>query len=206
MKIIKHIQPIDERIILTSDKVLLSKTNPKGIIRYVNDYFIEISGYTEPELIGQPHNIIRHPAMPIVIFNWLWKNLSQQKNNLALIKSLTTEGKYYWITISFEIKFDKEGNVNSFLAKRNKTPQHSVQIINDLYKKILITDKENNVGIYAKNIIGILEEKNTPYSVYEKKSCISIKKRFLEKIFLTSVFMKFIAKNMLISLFSIFFF
>ncbi|MEJ2500674.1 MAG: PAS domain S-box protein, partial [Campylobacterales bacterium] len=61
-------QPVDEEIKLDPKKYIVSKTDPKGIIEYGNDYFVEISGYKESELIGQPHNIIRHPDMPKVVF------------------------------------------------------------------------------------------------------------------------------------------
>ncbi|MEJ2469266.1 MAG: PAS domain S-box protein, partial [Campylobacterales bacterium] len=65
-------QPVDEEIKLDPKKYIVSKTDPKGIIEYGNDYFVEISGYKESELIGQPHNIIRHPDMPKVVFKLMW--------------------------------------------------------------------------------------------------------------------------------------
>ncbi len=56
--------PIEKEIKLDPSRMIMSKTDPKGIIEYANDYFMEISGYEEYELMGQPHNIIRHPDMP----------------------------------------------------------------------------------------------------------------------------------------------
>lgn len=65
----------------------MSKTNKKGVVEYANEYFMEISGYEEFELIGQPHNIIRHPDMPKVIFDLMWKKLLDKENIHALVKT-----------------------------------------------------------------------------------------------------------------------
>ena len=64
----KHPTPIDHEIKLDPKRYIVSKTDPKGFIEYGNDYFVEISGYTEAELLGQPHSIIRHPDMPKIIY------------------------------------------------------------------------------------------------------------------------------------------
>ena len=58
------------------DEIIVSKTNPKGLITYANRVFIEISGYSEAELLGKPHNILRHPDMPRCVFKLLWDTIS----------------------------------------------------------------------------------------------------------------------------------
>ena len=75
----KHPEPIDRQIRLNPKKYIVSKTDPKGILEYGNDYFVEISGYSESELIGKPHNIIRHPDMPKAVFKMMWDRINEGK-------------------------------------------------------------------------------------------------------------------------------
>ena len=68
-------QPVDEQIKLDAKRYIVSRTDPKGVIEYGNDYFVEISGYKGSELVGQPHNIIRHPDMPRIVFKMMWDRI-----------------------------------------------------------------------------------------------------------------------------------
>ena len=69
--------PIDEEIVLDPKRYIVSETDAKGKITFCNDYFIEVAGYSKEELIGVPHNIVRHPDMPKVVFKLLWETISQ---------------------------------------------------------------------------------------------------------------------------------
>ncbi len=69
-------QPSGKECFFGEDDIIVSKTDPKGIITYANRVFIQISGYTEEELLGQPHNLIRHPDMPGSVFRLLWDTIS----------------------------------------------------------------------------------------------------------------------------------
>ncbi|WP_434657588.1 PAS domain S-box protein [Sulfurimonas sp. NW9] len=73
--------PIDEEIQLDPKRYIVSETDEKGKITYANDYFQEVSGYTEEELLGQPHSIVRHPDMPKVVFKLLWETIKQGKKH-----------------------------------------------------------------------------------------------------------------------------
>ena len=86
--------PIDEKMSWDESTTIKSKTDNKGIINYVNDVFVEVSEYSREELIGKPHNVVRHPDMPKVIFSHLWKNLLDGNNFNAVVKNLTKTGKY----------------------------------------------------------------------------------------------------------------
>ena len=71
--------PKNEEIELENNRYLVSETDEKGIITYCNDYFTEISGYDREELLGQQHNLIRHPDMPKVVFKLLWERIQSGK-------------------------------------------------------------------------------------------------------------------------------
>jgi len=78
-------------------ELIVSRTDLKGTITYVNDVFAMISDYDEEELIGKPHNIIRHPDMPKSIFKNLWDTIKEKKSWNGYIKNLRKDGGYYWV-------------------------------------------------------------------------------------------------------------
>jgi PAS domain S-box-containing protein len=83
-----------------ADALIVSKTDTKGKITQVNDQFIEISGFTEEELIGKPHNIVRHPDMPAEAFGDLWSTLKAGKPWTGAVKNRRKNGDYYWVLAS----------------------------------------------------------------------------------------------------------
>ena len=80
--------PINQEIKLNEKRYIVSKTDPKGIITFANPYFCMICGYSELELLGQPHNIIRHPDMPRIAFKLMWDTIQQGKDFTAVVKNL----------------------------------------------------------------------------------------------------------------------
>ncbi len=83
--------------IVPKDELIVSRTDLKGNITYANETFAQISGYEVDELIGKPHNIVRHPDMPKKIFEELWKTLKEEKAWNGFIKNLRKDGGYYWV-------------------------------------------------------------------------------------------------------------
>lgn len=84
-----------KQIKISDVQPIVSRTNLKGIIEYVNSYFCEVSGYTRSELEGAPHNIIRHPDMPKVVFKLMWERLRNKEDIFAIVKNRTKDGDYY---------------------------------------------------------------------------------------------------------------
>jgi len=102
----EHLQQIIQGI---ETNFLISKTNPKGIITYVNNLFCEVSEYTKEELIGKPHNIVRHPDMPKSVFKELWETIKDKKQAwTGVIKNKTKSGSYYWVTTNIFPIFDSQ--------------------------------------------------------------------------------------------------
>jgi len=79
------------------DELIISRTNLKGEITYANETFCEISGYNLGELIGKPHNLVRHPDMPSAVFKDLWKTLQEKKQWTGVVKNIRKDGGFYWI-------------------------------------------------------------------------------------------------------------
>jgi PAS domain S-box-containing protein len=152
--------PIDEEIELDPKRYIVSETDEKGKITYANDYFMEVSGYSQEELIGKPHNIVRHPDMPKVVFKLLWETISQGKNINAVVKNLAKDGRYYWIFTEFEIRKDTDtGKIIGYHASRKTISKHVIEVIADLYAKLLDIEKKEGVEASEKYLIAFLKEK-----------------------------------------------
>lgn len=148
---------------------IYSRTDLLGKITYVNNYFREVSGYTEEELIGSPHNIIRHPDMPKIIFKLMWERLKENKDILALVKNRAKNGDYYWVTTLFEIKYNPTTkNPSGYLAIRKAAPKKAVKTIIPLYEKLI--EIENTYGVEAseKYFLGYIDEKGVDYDTFMK--------------------------------------
>ena len=152
--------PINEEIKLDPKRYIVSETDEKGKITFCNDYFMEVSGYTKEELIGQPHSIVRHPDMPKVVFKLLWETISQGKNINAVVKNLAKDGRYYWIFTEFEIRKDADsGKIIGYHASRKAISKHVIEVIADLYAKLLEIEKREGVEASQKYLVEFLKEK-----------------------------------------------
>jgi PAS domain S-box-containing protein len=159
--------PSDREVDWNKNKVLLSKTDTKGTILYANEDFIDVSGYDEFELIGQPHNIIRHPDMPKVIFKFLWDSIKSSKNIHAIIKNMSKTGRYYWVITDFKIVADSDGEIVGYFGTRKSVPEDViVKFIEPLYKKLLHIEEASGMSASEEYLIGFLEERKKTYNEY----------------------------------------
>ncbi|CAA9199591.1 PAS domain-containing protein [Flavobacterium collinsii] len=161
---------IDKEVTWDKTQVIMSKTNAFGIIEYANEVFVDVCGYEDYELMGQPHNIIRHPDMPRVIFKVLWENLKSGKNFHAIVKNLAKSGRYYWVITDFEIAKDENGVIVNYFGRRQAVPQEVIALhIEPLYKKLLQIEAASGMEFSEKYLIGFLEEKKRTYVEYIKE-------------------------------------
>lgn len=159
--------PTKNEIKLNPKRYIVSKTDPKGIIEYGNDYFVEISGYSEAELIGKPHSLIRHPDMPKVVFKMMWDRINKAQNIMAVVKNLAKDGSYYWVITEFEPKVDPITNeIISHTAFRKAAPTKAVETIEPIYQKLLEIEKESGMQGSEKYLRGFLEEKEMTYDEF----------------------------------------
>jgi aerotaxis receptor len=119
-------------------RAAISQTDLSGIITFVNRQFCNVSGYTTDELIGQPHNIIRHPDMPSNVFEKMWRNIKSGQAWHGVVKNLRKDGLYYWVEIEvFPIKND-EDEITGYISTSKSTSKSSVQEHMELYNKTII--------------------------------------------------------------------
>jgi len=103
---------------LHNDDFIVSKTDPAGKILYGNRTFIDLSGYTEKELIGCQHNIIRHPDMPRAVFHLLWNAIKAGKEVFAYVKNLSKDGGFYWVFANVSASYDPAGHLLGYYSVR----------------------------------------------------------------------------------------
>ena len=163
-------EPVDSEIVLDPKRYIVSKTDRKGVIEYGNEYFVEISGYKESELIGSPHNLIRHPDMPKVAFKLMWERILKGENFMAIVKNLAKDGRYYWVVTEFESKRDPLTNeIISFTAFRKAAPKSAVEAITPIYEKLREIEDAKGMEASEKFLLGYLESNNTTYDEFVNK-------------------------------------
>jgi len=158
--------PTGKQIKLDPKRYIVSKTDVAGRIMYGNEYFTEISGYSERELIGTPHNILRHPEMPKAVFHLMWKRLKNGQNIMAVVKNLAKNGDHYWVTTDFDIKRNQTGEVRHFIAFRQAAPKHVVSVMEPLYETLLLIEKEQGMYASIDYLHAFLEGKNMDYDQF----------------------------------------
>jgi PAS domain S-box-containing protein len=115
---IKNIQKERRKRLLLEKYVINSTTDIKGNITYVSEAFCRISGYSEKELLGKSHNIVRHPDMPASIFEEIWKTIQKKKIWSGRIKNLKKDGSSYWVYATIEPLLDTKGYIQGYAAVR----------------------------------------------------------------------------------------
>lgn len=139
--------PINKEKTFSENELIISKTDLHGKITYGNEMFIRMSGYTVNELLYVPHNIIRHPDMPKVIFKLLWKTVKSGKEIHAYVKNLSKDGSYYWVFANITPSYDQNGNIIGYYSVRRKP---SARVLNNviipLYNELINAEKSGGVN------------------------------------------------------------
>ena len=161
---VKRPIPIDKEVSWDKTQTIMSKTDLYGTIEYANETFVDVCGYEDYELMAQPHNIIRHPDMPKVVFKVMWDNIKQGNKFHGIVKNLAKSGRYYWVITDFEYMRDENGNIKNYIARRKAVPQPVItNHIEPLYKKLLQIEQASGIDASEKYLIGFLEEKGMSY-------------------------------------------
>lgn len=130
-----HITPANSPSEFDVAELFFSTTDRKGIIGSGNDVFVRVSGWTEAELVGAPHNIIRHPDMPRCVFQLLWQYLGEQRPIAAYVKNMAKDGRYYWVLAT--VVPLTEG----YLSVRLKPTSPLLATVEPLYAELLAAER-----------------------------------------------------------------
>lgn len=136
-------QPTGRERHFDPDEIIVSKTDLKGRITYANQTFIEISEYSERELLGQPHNMIRHPEMPQAVFKLLWDAVGEGKEIFAYVVNQCKSGDHYWVLAHVTPTLDESGAVTGFHSNRRVPAPGAVETIRPIYAEMLRVEKQH---------------------------------------------------------------
>lgn len=118
--------------------IIVSKTNKQGYITYANDVFLDIAGYTEEEVLGKPHSVIRHPDMPRCIFKALWESIQGGQEIFAYVMNRAKNGDHYWVLAHVTPSVSSTGEVVGYHSNRRVPNRTSLEgTIIPLYQKLL---------------------------------------------------------------------
>lgn len=131
-----------ERLIGT-DEIVVSKTDPQGRIRYCNDVFLRVSGFSERELIGKPHNIIRHPKMPRVVFNLMWRTICAGNEFFGYVLNRCKGDDYYWVFAHVTPDLDRHGAVAGYHSNRRSVDRSAISAIAPLYDHLCAEEQRH---------------------------------------------------------------
>lgn len=124
-----------EEVVLSKDIMIVSEADEKGRIIYANDDFCKIAGFSRQELIGKPHNIVRHTDMPKAAFEDMWKTIKSGKVWKGIVKNRTKDGGYYWVNATAYPSRTVNGEIR-YISVRVKPTKEEIQIAEKLYSKL----------------------------------------------------------------------
>ena len=130
-----------------ASELIVSKTDLKGRLTYVNRLFCSLAGYTEAELLGQPHSIVRHPDMPRSVFRLLWESIENRREIFAYVKNMARNGDHYWVFAHVTPSFGADGAVAGYHSNR-RAPARDVleETIVPLYARLLAEERRHVNG------------------------------------------------------------
>jgi PAS domain S-box-containing protein len=131
----RRVWVVDEEVPYPDGRLIVSRTDLDGIITHANRSFIEMSGYSEEELIGAPHSILRHPDMPKAAFQDLWDTVQSGKIWQGYVKNLRKDGRYYWVKATV-IPNVRGGKIISYTSVRRKPERRKVEECIALYARM----------------------------------------------------------------------
>ncbi len=160
-----------ERIFNDND-IIVSKTDTKGRITYANNIFLDVAGYTLNEVMGQPHNMIRHPDMPRTVFKLLWDTMGQEKELFAYVMNRCKNGDHYWVLAHVTTSYDKDSVLTGYHSNRRVPKRETIDnVIVPLYTRLLAEEqahanRKDGMAAAEKILTDILTEKGVNYDEF----------------------------------------
>jgi PAS domain S-box-containing protein len=135
--------PNGREISFGADEIIVSKTDLKGHITYANDVFCRVSGYHATDLLGQPHNVIRHPGMPRAVFKLLWDTVQAGEEIFAYVVNLASNGDSYWVFAHVTPSFDASRKMVGYHSNRRLPYADAMPKVRALYAQLLAEESRH---------------------------------------------------------------
>lgn len=152
-------------------EIIVSKTDTHGVITYANDVFLRVAGYTEDEVLGQPHNFIRHPDMPRCVFALLWDTLRSGQEIFAYVVNMAKNGDHYWVFAHITPSHDPEGRLIGYHSNRRAMYADALPKVRDLYARLRLEEQKHKEPAKAveaghRLLVSLLREHKMDYAEF----------------------------------------
>jgi PAS domain S-box-containing protein len=151
------VTPTDIEHEVKSVDIVVSKGDAEGNITYANPIFVKLSGYSQGELLDEPHAILRHPDMPKIVFKYLWDMLKAGKDVKAFVKNLSKDGGYYWVFAHVKAATNPNGSFRNYVSTRRGMSAGAKSVIEPLYAKLLEAEKSGGMEASLKLLSEFLQ-------------------------------------------------
>ncbi|HET9516572.1 MAG TPA: PAS domain-containing protein [Actinoplanes sp.] len=126
------------------DEIIVTKTDPRGLITYANPVFLRVSALNEADALGQPHSVIRHPDMPRAIFKLLWDTIGSGQEIFAYVQNLAADGAHYWVFAHVTPSVDAANRLIGYHSNRRKPARTAVTAVTGLYAKLRAEERRHS--------------------------------------------------------------
>jgi PAS domain S-box-containing protein len=166
-----RVQPTGVEQMLSPGELIVSKTDVKGVLTYVNHVFCRMAAASESDLIGQPHNIIRHPDMPRVVFKCLWEAISSRREIFAYVKNLALDGSHYWVFAHVTPSGRQGGPITGYHSNRRAPSRDAITAVEAIYRELRRIERSHEssrdaLQASAAGLQGILDERGMTYDEF----------------------------------------
>lgn len=165
------VEPTNVERTFGEDEIIVSKTDPKGRITYANEVFLRVADYSERELMGQPHSIVRHPDMPRCVFKLLWDTVERGDEIFAYVKNMAKGGDYYWVFAHVTPSFDAGGRIVGYHSNRRLPRRDAIAKVEPIYQKLLAeeerhADRKQGMMSAFDLLLGLFKEQGVGYDEF----------------------------------------
>lgn len=165
-----NITPTQHEVFLGAEEVIVSKTDLTGRITYANRVFMRLADFSENELLGKQHNIVRHPDMPRGAFKLLWDTLRQNREFFGFVKNMTANGDFYWVFANVTPDINSRGECVGYFSVRRRPSTQAISVIQPIYEEMLAVESRSGVANAPAASIDFLQRKlkllNTTYDKF----------------------------------------
>jgi len=151
---------------LGENDFIVSKTDKKGRLTYVNKIFMDLAEYDEEELLGKPHNIVRHPDMPKAVFKLLWDRIQAKEEIFAFVINKTRNNNSYWVYANVTPSLDERDNIIGYYSVRRKPNPQAIETLKPIYAKMLQAEKSGGVDASMKLLTDLLYQEGVSYDEF----------------------------------------
>lgn len=153
------------------DQLIVSKTDLKGVITYANDVFLDVSKYGWDELVGQPHNIVRHPDTPRGLFKYLWSTISSGNEIFAYLNNLAKDGAHYWVLAHVTPTLDARGRVIGYHSNRRLPSADAIAKAEAVYTLMRTAESSHKQAVAAaeageRALVNALRDRGVTYEEF----------------------------------------